>query len=69
MIYRVYIAEIWAAFIYKEQENNIKVLLGQEVNLKDTMCLLTIKQIFNQNLDYPNQQDWKWVGADLIHRL
>lgn len=34
MIYRVYIAEIWAAFIYKEQENNIKVLLGQEVNLR-----------------------------------
>lgn len=32
MIYRVYIAEIWAAFIYKEQEN--KVLLGQEVNLR-----------------------------------
>lgn len=34
MIYRVYIAEIWAAFIYKEQENNIKASLGQEVNLR-----------------------------------
>lgn len=34
IIYRVYIGEIWAAFIYKEQENNIKVLLGQEANLR-----------------------------------